>query len=53
MKLTIIEMNAEEIRANRRLGDALVDALVGVCDSITRFDSKEETEDEEEEEEHE
>ena len=49
MKLTIIEMNAEEIRANRRLGDALVDALVGVCDSITRFDGG----DEEEEEEHE
>ena len=38
MKITIttIEASAEELKANRSLSDALMDALSRVCDTVAR-----------------
>lgn len=36
MKVIVIECTAEELRANMRLGDALVDAIQSAIDSIVR-----------------
>lgn len=37
MKLIILEANAEELRANKRVVDAVSDALEGMLDSIVRI----------------
>lgn len=36
MKIIILEATAEELSANKRVADALVDALTNMCDSIAR-----------------
>ena len=38
MKITIttIEASAEELKANRSLSDALIDALSRICDAVAR-----------------
>lgn len=37
MKIIILEANAEELRANKRVVDAISDALEGMLDSIVRI----------------
>lgn len=58
MKIIILEATAEELRANKRVADAIVDALSDMCDSISRlpwssFENTEEEETTEEEEDNE
>ena len=36
MKIIILEATAEELRANKRVEDAIVDALANMCDNIVR-----------------
>ena len=36
MKLLILEATAKELNANRRVADALVDAVTNMCDRIAR-----------------
>ena len=40
MKITVIEINAEELRSNRRVADTLSDVLNGVCESLFRTSPK-------------
>ena len=49
MKIIILEATAEELRANKRVADAVVDALTDMCDSISRlpWSSFEDSEEEE------
>ena len=50
MKMIMIEATAEELSANKRIADAIVDAFTNMCDSIVRIPwSNLPTEDEEEE----
>lgn len=37
MKIIILEATAEELRANKRVADAIVDVLTNMCDSIARI----------------
>lgn len=37
MKIIILEATAEELRANKRVADAIVDALTNMCDNIARI----------------
>ena len=53
MKIIMIEATAEEISANRRVGDAVCDAVMRMADSISRipwYISDDDDDDEEEEE---
>ena len=36
MKITVIEINAEELKANKRVADTSTDVINGVCDSLFR-----------------
>ena len=36
MKILIVEASAEELQANRRVADAIVDAITNMCDTIAR-----------------
>jgi len=40
MKITVIEINTEEMKANKRVADTIADALCEVCDSLFRNSSK-------------
>ena len=53
MKIIILEATAEELSANKRVADAIVDALTRACDNISRlpwsnFEDDEEIKDDEE-----
>ena len=37
MKIIILEATADELSANKRVADAIVDALTNMCDSIARI----------------
>lgn len=37
MKVIILEATAEELCANKRVADAIIDALSNMCDSIARI----------------
>ena len=37
MKILILEASAEELSANKRVADAIVDALTNMCDSIIKI----------------
>ena len=52
MKFLILEATAAELSANRRVADAIVDAVTDMCDVIARtpWDLSEDSEDESEEE---
>lgn len=47
MKILIVEATADELSANKRIADAIIDALVDIADGIARFtpDPEEEAED--------
>lgn len=40
MKITVIEINSEEMKVNKRVADTIADALCGVCDSLFRNSPK-------------
>ena len=37
MKILIVEATADELSANKRIADAIIDALVDIADGIARF----------------
>ena len=46
MKILIVEATADELSANKRIADAIIDALVDIADGIARFAPVEEAEEE-------
>lgn len=46
MKIVIIEATAEELQANRRVGDSVCDAVIRLADSIASINYLKEEEDE-------
>ena len=45
MKILIVEATADELSANKRIADAIIDAIVDIADGIARFTPEEEEED--------
>ena len=44
MKILIVEATADELSANKRIADAIIDALVDIADGLARFTPEEEEE---------